>query len=196
MRAENYLSQLQNLLPLGIAWPRDPDAVLTRLLSAWAEEFARINDRAEQLFDEIDPRTTNELLSDWERVFGLPDPCAVALLDELDPAQRRAAVIAHMDDITGQSLADYERLIRAMGYEVKITAFDLHDVMMDVDYPITVPPWQYVWSVSAPAVTVNHLSTMDTVDDPLAWWGNVVLECVIRRLKQAHTTVIFTYQTE
>ena len=43
-----YRAQLQALLPLGDAWPRRPDAVLTRLLAAWAEEFARIDARSDR----------------------------------------------------------------------------------------------------------------------------------------------------
>ncbi len=41
--AAQYLGLLQGLLPTGPAWPRDPDATLTKLLSAEAEEFARLD---------------------------------------------------------------------------------------------------------------------------------------------------------
>jgi uncharacterized protein YmfQ (DUF2313 family) len=54
----DYLSQLQALLPQGAAWTRERDAALTRLLDAFAEEFARVDARARQLLDESDPRST------------------------------------------------------------------------------------------------------------------------------------------
>jgi len=65
MRADDYLHQLQALLPSGPAWPRDRDAVLTQLLAAFAEEFARIDARTAQLIEEADPRATYDLLADW-----------------------------------------------------------------------------------------------------------------------------------
>jgi uncharacterized protein YmfQ (DUF2313 family) len=196
MSASDYFTQLQSLLPLGIAWPREPDANLSRLLAAWADELARVEDRAGQLMDEVDPRSTNELLTDWERVCGLPNSCVVAALDDLDPALRRGAVVAHLTAMTDLSVSDYVRLAREMGFEITVTEFDLHDVTLDVDALLTAPPWQYAWRVSAPATTVFDFSVMDTVADPLAWWSNVVLECVLRALKPAHTTIIFAYQTE
>lgn len=76
-----YLAQLRALMPSGAAWPRHDDARLSQLLSGFSAELARIDGRALQLFDEIDPRTTAEMLLDWERVAGLPDPCAQQVLD-------------------------------------------------------------------------------------------------------------------
>lgn len=75
LTAEQYQSQLLELLPLGAVWPRDLDTGLAKLLLAKADEFARVDGRADQLIEEADPRTTSEMLSDWERVVGLPDEC-------------------------------------------------------------------------------------------------------------------------
>ena len=43
MRAtsDDYLRVLQALLPPGAAWPRDPDATLTKVLAAWADDLAQ-----------------------------------------------------------------------------------------------------------------------------------------------------------
>ena len=38
--SDAYLAQLQALLPPGRAWPREPDAVLTKLLHAFADALA------------------------------------------------------------------------------------------------------------------------------------------------------------
>ena len=190
----DYLTQLQDLLPPGIAWPRDPDCYLTRLLSGLAVELARIDARAERLIIEADPRETNELLMDFERMCGLPDPCAVSISDEITTSERRRAILAVLTGIGGQSAAYFVQLAESLGYSITVTEFRLHDVNSTVEDPIYSHPWQYAWQVEMPAVRVSYKTVSDTVSDPLAWWGNILLECLIRRYKPAHTTVIFTYR--
>lgn len=190
MTTDDYLAQLQALLPQGPAWPRDAGATLTKLLRAMADELARVDSRAGQLIDETDPRTTNELLADWERVAGLPDSCVTAAQST---AQRRAALHAKLTTLGGQSTAYFIALAASLGYTVTITEFEQHTVVDDVEHPLYSHPWQFAWQINAPQDTVGTLSVTDTVADPLAWWGNELLECVIRRIKPAHTHVLFAY---
>lgn len=193
LTATDYLAQLQALLPQGPAWPRDADAELTRLLTAWADELARVDGRTLDLVEEADPRTTAELLADWERVVGLPDPCVAALAATQTTAQRRAALVGKLTTIGGQSAAYYIALAASLGYAITVTEFTLHDVEDDVEHALTAAPWQFAWQVNAAQDTVGVLAVTDTVEDPLAWWGNELLECVISRLKPAHTHVLFAY---
>ncbi len=190
MTTDDYLAQLQALLPHGPAWPRDAGATLTKLLQAMADELVRVDGRAIQIIEEADPRTTNELLADWERVAGLPDSCVTAAQST---AQRRAALHAKLTTLGGQSTAYFIALAASLGYTVTITEFDQHTVNDDVNHPMYGQPWQFAWQVNAPQDTVGTLSVTDTVADPLAWWGNELLECVIRRIKPAHTHVLFAY---
>lgn len=190
MTAADYLAQLQALLPPGAAWTRDSEATLTKLMQAIADEFARLDGRTTQLLEETDPRTTSELLADWERVAGLPDSCVTA---PQTTAQRRAALHARLTTLGGQSAAYFIALAESLGYTVTITEFHLHTVEDDVDYPLYAAPWQFAWQVNAPQDNVGQLSVIDSVDDPLAWWGNEILECVFNRLKPAHTHVLFAY---
>lgn len=190
MTADDYLSQLQALLPQGPAWPRDSSATLTMLLQAMADELARIDGRADQLLEEIDPRTTTELLADWERVAGLPDSCVTG---DQSTAQRRDALHARLTTLGGQSVTYFIALAASLGYTVTITEFSLHTVNDDVNHPLYGQPWQFAWQVNAPQDTIGTLSVTDTVDDPIAWWGNESLECAISRLKPAHTHVMFAY---
>ncbi|EPN86143.1 baseplate J-like protein, partial [Pseudomonas syringae pv. actinidiae ICMP 19101] len=73
--AEHYAEQLQALLPPGPAW--DPERVpeLQQVITGLSREFARIDGRAFDLLNEMDPATVSELVPDWERVMNLPDPC-------------------------------------------------------------------------------------------------------------------------
>jgi uncharacterized protein YmfQ (DUF2313 family) len=53
--------------------------------------------------------------------------------------------------------------------------------------------WNFAWQVNSALNTVIELTVEDTVDDPLATFGNDQLECVLEEIKPAHTTIIFAY---
>lgn len=192
MSAAEYLSQLQALLPQGPAWPRDEDATLTQLLAALAEEFARVDLRAENLLDEADPRTTAEMLWDWERVAGLPDPCVIAAQTT---QERRAALVAKLTNIGGQSRQYFIDLAAALGYTITITEF--HPFRVDESAAgdaLHGDDWAFAWRVNAPATTIREFRVSEsTVGDPLRIWGNELLECALSRLKPAHTHALFGY---
>lgn len=189
----DYLRQLQALLPPGPAWPKDDDALLTRLLSGLSEELARVDGRAWQIAEEADPRTVAELFADWERVAGLPDACAVAFGGTQTESQRRAALVGRLTPMGGQSPAYYIALAALIGYAITITEFRSHTVDDDVNYPLYGGAWDFAWQVNAALNTITEFTVDMTVEDPLAAWGNALLECVINRLKPAHTTLLFSY---
>lgn len=177
MTAEQYLRQLQALLPTGAAWTREPAAELTKLLRGLAEELARIDQRAEQLLSEADPRTTTEMIDEWERSLGLPDPCTgpLATLQE-----RRAAVTAKLTAIGQQSPAYFIALAATLGFSVTI------DEQVDAD--------PFKWRVNAPTETIRSFRAgQSTAGEALRTWGNALLECAISRLSPAHTQVVFGY---
>lgn len=193
LTADDYLRQLQALLPPGPAWPQDDDAPSTRLLAGLAAELARVDGRTRLLAEEADPRTASELFADWERVAGLPDACAVAFGGPQTSDQRRAALVGRLTTLGGQSRAYFIGLAAALGYAITITEFHEHTVDDDVDHPLMGEDWNFAWQVNAALDTVHELTVDDTVDDPLAWWGNALLECVIERVAPAHTIVLFSY---
>lgn len=194
LTATAYLAQLQALLPQGFAWPRQADAALTNLLLAWADELARIDGRAADLIEEADPRTTAELLADWERVAGLPDPCVEALAGTQTTAQRRAALVATLTAIGGQSAAYYIALAASLGYTITITEHRTFTVRSKVNDPLNDLPWRFTFTVNSPLNTVRRFTVRSAVNEPLAAWGNDLIECIISRLKPAHTNVLFAYQ--
>jgi uncharacterized protein YmfQ (DUF2313 family) len=182
-----YRGMLQRLLPRGLVWNLEPDSVLGRLLEGHGAEHWRVEQRGLALLREADPRTTVEMLEDWERVVGLPDPCTGAL-EGL--AQRRAAIAARLGALGAQTPAFYVSLAAALGYTITITEFDMFTVGMTVGLPLNGLAWQ----VNAPATTVSFATVGQSVaGDPLATWGNLLLECVLERAKPAHTVVLFSY---
>lgn len=115
--AEDYKQAMISLAPQGICWPREDDANWVKLWDALAQEFARINDRFNDLYNEAFPDTTTELIGDWERIVGLPDAFSDpdATLEE-----RRAAVLFKLRARGGQSAEYIESLIEALGYPAKV----------------------------------------------------------------------------
>lgn len=193
MTQPDYLSQLQALLPQGPAWPRDQDAVLTRLLAAFAEEFARIDGGANQLLEEADPRTTNALLTDWERVAGLS---AISPADGslLSTEQRRANLKGRLTERGGQSRAYFIALAANMGFTITITEFREWNVGMDVDAPLYGSDWNFAWQVNAPTVTAEEWSVDSDVDASFAvWFEGLLLEMALAEDKPAHTVLLVNY---
>lgn len=186
-----YLSQLQTLLPPGAAWSRDPEADLTGLLTALADEFARADQRTTDLRDEADPSTAVEMLPDWERITGLPDGC-VGAMDTI--YARQLAVVAKLAAVGGQSRAYFIGLAASMGYEITITEYSARrhgDLMGD---PYGGEDWNFVWQVNAPATTIkDRLYGRSYMGEPYRTWGYQQLECAIEALKPAHTQVLFSY---
>lgn len=187
LTTEYYLQQLQALLPGGLAWPREADTVLAKLLSGLAEEFARVDTRADNLVDEADPRTAWELFEDWERVAGLPDIC----VGELETIQeRRDAVMRVVTSIGGQSSAYFIEVAARLGYEITITESPVYQSA----FGFTEDEWLFVWQVnSAEAPVYEFAAGASVAGEPLRNWGNTLLECAIEQLKPAHTYVLFSY---
>lgn len=196
LAAADYLASLQKLLPYGPAWTDDADAAITRLLTGLVQELARIDARSWQLIDEADPRTTNELFPDWERVAGLPDPCVTALGGQQTFAQRRATLVSRLIQVGGQSRAYFIAVARALGFTISITEGwqEIDTVISPVNNALANGRWIYTWTIHVPlGATRSTLTVNGRVSDPLAAWGNTLLECVMRRLKPAHTTLLFSY---
>ena len=172
---EDYAEAIADLFPVGAVWPRDPDSVLMQFADGIAAEFSRVSTRDCNLLAEAYPGSATETISDWERVFGLPDPCT-GPLDTL--AQRRAAVIAKMSQVGGQSIAAITACLTALGFWVEIDE----------------GPGPYEWTIFTSPATIHYFRTGDaSAGERLRWWGNSMLECAVARIKPAHTVVDIAY---
>lgn len=111
--ADQYRRQLSGLLPSGPAW--DPELVpeIALVLSGVSQEFARLDARAVDLLNEMDPADVSELVPDWEAIMGLPDPCL-----GLNPAfeDRRLAVRRRLVEVGGQSISYFIDIAVSQGY--------------------------------------------------------------------------------
>jgi uncharacterized protein YmfQ (DUF2313 family) len=191
--AEQYKELLKSLLPPGEAFPRDVSTNMDDLLSALAEEWARIEGRGDNLIVESLPATASELLSDWERVAGLPDKCAGTL--ETTMQGRRNALVSKLTSTGGQSRAYFVAIAKALGYEITITEFrPFRAGLSQAGDPLTNGDWVYTWRVNAAETTIIEFRAgLSAAGEALRTWGNDTLECKINLLKPAHTIALFGY---
>ncbi|MET3135271.1 uncharacterized protein YmfQ (DUF2313 family) [Oxalobacteraceae bacterium GrIS 1.11] len=190
--ALDYLSALQALLPRGRVWPRERDAAQTKALSGLMPTYERQNLRANHLLVDAFPTTTVELLPEWEDTLGLPDPCAgVAPTIQA----RRAQVVARFTGSGGQSVAYMKAFAFSLGYSIDITQFvPARAGVLRVGMPLCGNDFAHAWNVSAPLNTsFAFRAGASAAGEPLSSIGNTVLECELREIAPAHTTVFFTY---
>ena len=193
---DDYLAQLQNLLPPGKSFTRAAGATLTKVLRAWGTEFGNVELRGQELLLESDPRSSLELLGEWEDFLGLPDPCLTKRPTAV--ALRRFAAVSRLTSEGGQSRAFYVSLALSLGY--KITVEDVEEFG-----PFRVgegrigdrffgSEWSFVWRVHAPEHTAFFFRAGESVaGDPLMTFGNEALTCTLERVMPAHTKVLFAF---
>jgi uncharacterized protein YmfQ (DUF2313 family) len=192
LTAADYLELCQNLTPYGPAWPREPDAFVTRLLDAWAQEFARIEARIDALIEEADPRTGIELLADWERNYGLPDGC---YSDSPTLAERRGRLLQKIAFQGGQSKQFFIDFIAALGYQgATITEYKPFKANSKCNAPLNQGGWRYAWLVTLPsAATSIRFTAVSRANEPLTRFGDPGLACILAKYKPAHTILYIGY---
>lgn len=188
---EDYRSQILSVLPPGPAWSRESDSVLVQMLHGFADSLTRLHNRALELVQESDPRTTQELLLDFERVAGLPEEGVDQPSIDTD---RRDALVEKLTRVGRQDCAYFIEVAKKLGYTIAIREFKPFTVGSSSGDEIYGDEWQFVWEVQSPQETITfELVSGASSGDPLRSWGNSLLEQVLNKLKPAHTTILFTY---
>ncbi len=192
LTAADYLAELQGLLPPGDL-AREPEAVLTRLLQAFADGLARTDALATGLIEEADPRTTVQLLPDWERVAGLPDICVGGETQTLQ--ERHAWLVSRLTMRGGQSKAWFIDLAASLGYAITIDEFRPFICgLSGCGEQLAGDGAWTVWRVHMPAAPIYWFVTGGSVcGEALGSQATSYVECLFKRYKPAHTTVLFTY---
>jgi uncharacterized protein YmfQ (DUF2313 family) len=157
----------------------------------WSRLQVRLNDLIAQIF----PCSTVELLPEWEASLGLPDPCTGPLPTT---QQRTAAVCGKFAGRGGASRAYFERLAASLGFEIEIETYAPFEASRNrAGDPVYDEKWAYAWRIiAAPVQVVYFRASEGTAGDPLATWGNQLLECEINRVKPAHTVIVWSYVLE
>ena len=194
----DYSHQIDELLPRGPIWKRTPGGALDAVLYALGREAARVDARINQVIEESDPRTSIEELARWFDDYGIPSACLEAIAD---PSQEQVLQerLAQITSNLGLTAAFFESLAGTLGYQAKVTTFTEHDVNDDVEHPLYEKQWTTVMTLGITIRSNGNAEYLDVTwgaDEPLARWGNALLECVIRALAPAHVYVIFMYEED
>lgn len=140
----------------------------------------------------ITPDGDTELLPDWERVYGLPDACLADI--DSSVSSRVASVIDKIRRGGGLSRQFFIDLAAALGYAISIIEFSPFTVSSPVTYPLHDTDSQYYWQVTLPTATPPRpFSVLDSVMTPLVVYQTGLLECLLQKLKPAHTELLFAY---
>jgi uncharacterized protein YmfQ (DUF2313 family) len=209
---DTYGQALANLLPQGLAWPREATSVLMRCLAGLSQVWGKpVDSRAADLLEnESDPRSTFELLPDWERAWGLPDKC---LAEPQTVGDRQIALVTKMTLLGAQSRLFFWKLAKRIGHRIYVIEYS--PFMAGVSRAGDTRPgpeggWEeghYRWEIGRPEIrfywkvkvvgrkfTWFRASRGESGVDPHVRIGLATdLECILRRYKPAHSDIIFDY---
>lgn len=192
--AEQYRNQLRSLLPSGPAWEPERVPELDQVLEGMAQELARLDARAVDLLNEMDPAGVSELVPDWEAVMNLPDPClgATPLYDD-----RRLAVRRRLLAVGSQTAAYFVEVARTQGYpQASVSELRVPRMGRSRFGQAHFGTWraQFMWILN----TGGRLSSGRRFG--ASYWGErfgmnpgSALECLIHRSTPAHTQVYINY---
>lgn len=180
----DYLAQLMALAPQGAAWSRESGSTLGAVFQGLADELARVDARAGDLMVQTDPRIVTEMLADWERAYGLPDGCVTA---DPTPDGRRLALHHKVASLGGQSPTYYVGMSALLGYLTDVEEFTPSRLPLTLPTTLRSRPWAFAWRVAI-------YGPLELTEAPI--YASADIECVIQRLKPAHTVVSFDYEPD
>nr|WP_278434129.1 putative phage tail protein [Brucella anthropi] len=188
----SILASLIGKLPRGFALGKR-EGVLDAILDSMAKVLVQAEADAESLMNEVDPRTANALLPDFERVLG-PDPCGRDLGNQtLEQRQRRA----HQRWIAkgGASIPYFVKMASSLGHTIEIEEFWPSKAgVLRAGQALIAEGEQFTWRVKLQLISEwIFRAGVNTAGQPLGGFEISDIECELRRLKPAHTQLVFSY---
>lgn len=180
-------------LPVGWAYNRR-GGVLDTLLGGVAVSLADGEAAAEDMAAQIDPRKAVELLPDFERVLG-PDPCGRDR-NSMSLGERQALAHQRWTALGGQSIPYMIETAAKLGETVEIIEYWPSKAGgMQAGDRLIADGEQFLWQVRLPVdgETTLFRAGASTAGDRLGSFTLSASECEIRRIKPAHTDVVFSY---
>ena len=190
--ADDYAGALTGLLPPGRALQAPQGSDLQTLIKAYAQTFARLDTAAQGLRADAFPATTTQLLSEWESSVGLPDKFEG---DSPTALRRRQQMLSRFTGNSCLRAIDIVNMAAILGYDVGCLVYRPATVDETVaDEPLYGDEWAFAIAIVSNQTTyAEALADISHADEPLAYWGNDVLEGVIRQALPAWYAPIFIY---
>jgi uncharacterized protein YmfQ (DUF2313 family) len=184
----DFHAALQNLMPRGRAWNKEPGSIQDNVIACFAPTFQRNTVAGINFIADAFPATAVDMIPEWQLTLGLPDPCAGPSPTLI---QQRQQIVARLTNSGGQSAAYFIGYSLALGYvvtETNFTPFRMGQQRMGCQ--LGSPDWAYTWRITAPLNTVIPFRVGQSVmGDPLESWGNDVLQCELDEITPAHTVL-------
>lgn len=163
-----------------------PGSTLLRLLDGFSAELARVDARAADLIEEMDPRTTDELLEAWLALYGVPDECSPL---NPNPDDERTQLLQKVTVQLSQNPAFYVALAAAIGYagaevaehpEFKADQGSAGDA-------IHAPGWAHAFSVRTADAAAYLRAGESAAGDMLGFYAAEFLKCLVLDARPAHS---------
>jgi uncharacterized protein YmfQ (DUF2313 family) len=192
MELEDYTNLLKKLLPPGLAWNKDYDSNIHLLMTAFAEEYARLDADTQNFLKEINPLEANQLLPEWERVTGILMGCASNYLSSQSKREAIKRKLAFRGGASEQFLID---VAASLGFPIKIQEFGTFraGISRAGDHA-TGEEWAYALKIRAPEQTARFFRAgISSAGDPLREFANQLLQCVLEHYLPAHATAFYVF---
>lgn len=192
----DFLGAFIRLLPRGGVWTavgQGGNTIEGQALETLMPTHVRLTESAADLLIDAFPATTDQLLPEWQATLGLPDPCAGP---SPTLAQSQAQVVARLTGRGGtRSVAYYINFAATLGYDITVTQFAPFVAGRGrAGQSARGAAWAYAWQVNAPSVTVTYFRAgRSPAGEPLAAFGNTVLQCELNRINPAHTVILYNF---
>lgn len=185
LREESLLGELMALLPPGDALPIGGDSEIAKVLRVTARAHDRLEELAEFLLVDFDPRVTTAFLEDWERVLGLPDCGELGATT----AERRAVVLEKYTRQGTLTKADLIAAAALLGFAITITEHRPYPPTSDGS-PLGDA---HIFDVVLPGLEVNYFrASQSRSGDSLGSFGDARLTCLLDHRKPAHLNYRYT----
>lgn len=190
---DDYRRLLKQLTPLGLAMAGPPGSIIDDLRKAFAQFLQLLDDRVAGLLQEAcKPLRANELLPEWETDYGLPDGCTGpgSTVEE-----RRLQVYGRMSATGGSSLDYLEQAAASAGYTITVNENrPFRFGRSTYRSALNGHPLPFRLSITAQAENpILFRFGRSGFRTPFRKVGNERLECLINRIKPAHTEALFIY---
>jgi uncharacterized protein YmfQ (DUF2313 family) len=190
--AADLFQLIQNLLPVGPAYPRLAGTTQTALLEALAGSEFIVQTAAVNLLSDVFPASTIDYTQEWMKSVGLPDPCwsGTPTIEQI-----QNAIVARLVAQGGASIPYLEHFCATLGFpDTTFTEFGTFGAGSTAGSRCNGRAWAYALEVNNPAFVINYFRAgLSGAGDPLATWGNSALICELKRIVGAHITLIFDY---
>lgn len=168
--------------------------VLDAVLESVATVIAEVEQGAEDLMRETDPRQANLLLADFERCLG-PDPCGRDL-NGLTVEQRQKLAHQRWTAYGGQSIPYMIETAAKLGVAITVDEFwPSRANTLRAGQRLRPEGCQFVWRVNVPGLVtvIKFRAGASRAGHRLGTFEISAIECELRRIKPAHTHVVFNY---